>query len=378
MKIAYLSVFDPLKITSWSGCSYFLAKSFVEDHGVSLDYVGPLALKNSIRFRLKNHFYHLFGKNYLPTVEPKALREFARQASAAIDKSSVDFVLSLDAPPIAYLETKRPIVYFWDCTFLGNLEYPWFKNLAAESIRHGHDMEQRALDKCRYAVFSSDWAGRTAIEGYHVDEAKLKIAPLGANLVCTRTINDVRQLIDARPTDKCRLLFIGIDWIRKGGDVAYNVAKELNARGLDTQLTIVGCQPQISEPLPSFVKSLGFINKFEGENYKILEKHLGEAHFLLVPSIAESFGTVFCEASSFGTPSLARSIGGIPSAVRNDSNGRLFAKDAPISEYCDYILNCFEDYSKYKLLAVSSFNEFQARLSWKSTSRLILDLFRQI
>jgi glycosyltransferase involved in cell wall biosynthesis len=258
------------------------------------------------------------------------------------------------------------------------MEYPVFKNLAPESIKHGHRMEQMALDKCRFAVFSSEWAVNTAIDSYGVDPRKLRIAPLGANLDCSRTLDDVARLVDARSPKKCKLLFMGVDWIRKGGDVAFEVARELNARGLETTLTIAGCEPQIEKPFPGFVKSMGFINKFEGDNGRILEGLLGESHFLIVPSTAEAFGAVFCEASSFATPSLARRVGGIPTAVKDGVSGKLFARDAGASEYCDYILSLFEDYSKYRALALTAFREYESRLNWERTSQTLMGLFREI
>jgi glycosyltransferase involved in cell wall biosynthesis len=48
---------------------------------------------------------------------------------------------------------------------------------------------------------------------------------------------------------------------------------------------------------------------------------------------------VFAEASSFGVPSLATNVGGIPSAVKDGLNGKTFPPDADAEDYCDYVLN---------------------------------------
>ena len=379
MKISCVSEFDPINISSWSGCSYYLTRELASNPSVAVDFVGPLKKQHSALLKTKDRLYRrVFGKNYLANVDPSVLKDYARQSSIALRRFEPDIILSLDALPIAYLETKTPIVYFWDCTFKGNLEYPWFSNLAPEFIRYGHEMEQLALDKCHIAVYSSDWAAQTAIDHYNVEKSKIKVIPLGVNLICDRTPDDVAKLIAARNSETCQLLFLGVDWIRKGGDIAYKVAKQLNASGLETSLTIVGCTPQISEPLPSFVKSLGFLNKFENDNDKTIGSFLAQAHFLIVPSIAELFGAVFCEASSFGTPSLARRVGGIPTAVRDGVNGQLFSKDAAASEYCAYITDVFLDYPRYGVLARSSFREFQTRLNWAKTAGSLVSLFQEI
>jgi len=378
LKIAYASTFDPTDVGSWSGCSHHLARALLEDGSVSLDYVGPLAEMRSPIFPLKRTLYRLAGKNYLPKVDPLVLRDYARQTAAALEETGADVILSLDAHPIAYLETRTPIVYYWDCTFLGNLEYPWFQTLAPESIAYGHQMERRALEKCRLAVFSSDWAVQTAIDGYRVDESKLRVAPLGANLDCDRTAETVARIVDGRSRTRCDLLFLGIDWKRKGGDVAYAAAKQLNAMGLETTLTIVGCAPEVDEAIPTYVKCLGFIDKADPHGRGKIEALLAQSHFLILPSVAESFGTVFCEASSFGTPSLARRVGGIPTAVRDGVNGQLFERNADPSAYACFVLELFRDFSRYRSLALSSFEEYQSRLNWRRTGRTILELCRQL
>jgi glycosyltransferase involved in cell wall biosynthesis len=379
IKIAYVSWFDPLSILSWSGCSYYLAQALAAHPSISLEFIGPLDSKHSFLRKTKGRIYRrILGKNYLANVDPAVLKHYAQQTASALEKSDADFILSLGGIPIAYLETTKPVIYFWDCTFQGNLEYPWLSNLARESIRYGHEMERLALNKCSIAIYSSDWAAQSALEDYNFDKTKLRIIPLGANTNSVRKFSDVIKLVDERSKDTCKLLFIGIDWIRKGGDLAYDVAKVLNARGLKTTLTVVGCAPQTSEALPAFVRCLGFLNKSHNDEAKKIDYLLSESHFLIVPSIAESFGTVFCEASSFATPSIARRIGGIPNAVRNGVNGKLFSEDATTAEYCDYIVHMFRDKDRYRALALSSFNEYQTRLNWTKTAEAIVGLFKDL
>lgn len=378
MKLAYVTTFEPLDMMSWSGISYHLAKS-LENESISLEYIGPLQFNSSLLIDFKTRLYRkIFKKDHLPWVEPTILKKYAQQVSDILASCDVDIIFSLGTSQIAYLESKKPIVYMWDCTFSGQSNYPIFNNLSAESIRLGNRMEQLALDKCRLAIFSSEWAYKTAINNYDVDKNKIKIVSLGANLVCNRSINDVINIINSRSHEKCNLLFIGIDWFRKGGEITYKVAKKLNSLGLETTLTIIGCQPLIDETLPPFVKTLGYINKFASSGLQTIEKLLAESHFLIMPSLAESYGIVFCEASSFGTPSLATNVGGIPTAVKDGINGKLFSKDADVTEYCEYILNLFQDYSQYKSLALSSFQEYQSRLNWPVTAKAIKELLQQL
>jgi glycosyltransferase involved in cell wall biosynthesis len=173
------------------------------------------------------------------------------------------------------------------------------------------------------------------------------------------------------------LLFLGIDWDRKGGPLALEVAQTLVARGVPTELHIAGCEPPLSA-MPAFVVRHGFIDKRDAAGAAKIDELLASAHFLLLPSRAECFGLVFLEASSVGVPSLAAQVGGVPSAVRNDRNGRLFPLDAPASEYGDYIINVMAETGAYERLARSSYAEYREHLTWDRAAAEVRDLLARL
>lgn len=379
MRIAYISKDNPRDPITFSGISYYLAKS-LEKQSISLDYIGPLIENYSLSLKIKSQLYRYFlKKNYLPWTEPQCLMDLAFQVSQKLSDLDSDIIFSLGTMPIAYLESTKPIVYSWDCTFAGLLDaYPCFLNLSQESIKNGLKMEQMALEKCSLSIFPSEWAVQTVLDNYHVDSSKIKVVPYGANLSCKLNIEEVKTMISSRSTKNCDLLFLGIDWHRKGGETAYKVAKELNKSGLKTTLTIVGCNPNFAEPIPDYITVLGFINKFTKHGLETIKKLLSKSHFLILPSAAENYGIVFCEASSFGTPSLASKVGGIPTAIKDGFNGHLFSKNASYLDYCDYIFDIFMNYNRYIELALSSFNEYQSRLNWSTAGKVIKDLLYEV
>jgi glycosyltransferase involved in cell wall biosynthesis len=174
------------------------------------------------------------------------------------------------------------------------------------------------------------------------------------------------------------LLFLGIDWFRKGGNVALEVAKKLNNSGLNTELTVVGCQPIVEGSLPDFVKPLGFIQKSTPEGKNKIYQLIANSHFLILPSLADCTPIVFCEANSLGVPCVSRKVGGIPSIIKDDLNGKLFDKDSDSTEYCEYIYNLFMNYSEYQNLALSAFHEYESRLNWKVAGEKIKELLTTI
>lgn len=368
MKLAIASIFDPWSPQSWSGCSRNLLRSLVDDYGVTPVALGPISTPSSVRDVVLRQVSRLQGRHYISELTEPSLRYFAARTAEKLKGIDCDGILALDGHTIAYLKTELPTYYFWDCTFEGNLEYPWFANLAAPCITAGHSMERNAVRKASISFYSSRWAIDSAIGTYGADPERTKIVPLAANIDCNRTEVEVEKLISERSTETIQLLFLGVDWQRKGGDLALAITEELNARGKPAVLHVVGCAPDSATVVPDFVCLHGFLNKGVSPELVRLQFLIGSAHFLIVPSLAEAFGAVFAEASSFGTPSLARRIGGIDSVVVDGVNGYLFDRNAASAEYCNMIESLWDDPQRYEALARSSFQHFRDCLTWNSSA----------
>lgn len=386
MKLAYVTTYDARSLqgaNEWSGTGYYIAQA-LKNQSILLDYFSPLADPFGLEgLRKTKSLYHKLvdRKRYQTDAEPLKLRSYARQISNKLDRSPtpVDIIFSATINPIAYLECSQPIVFWADATFANIKDfYPIYSNLSASVIRDWHQMETLALQKSKLAIYSSDWAAESAIRDYGADPAKVKVIPFGSNVDSPFTTETIEDVIAARPRDRCKLLFLGVDWIRKGGNVALEVAEKLNQSGLPTELTIIGCPPQSDRPIPDFVKSLGFISKATPAGQERISQLLMESHFLILPTLADCTPIVLCEANALGVPCLSTKVGGIPTMIRNDLNGRLFAPDGDVAKYCDYITNLFGNYADYQKLALSAFNEYESRLNWQVAGREVNSLLEKI
>jgi glycosyltransferase involved in cell wall biosynthesis len=238
-------------------------------------------------------------------------------------------------------------------------------------------MEQAALSNCRLAIYSSDWAAETAMNAYQVDAAKVKVVPFGANVESVRDLNDIRIIVAQRRTDVCKLLFIGTEWYRKGGDTAVDITGSLNAMGLKTELTVLGCH--IKGSVPDFVSPKGFVSKKTSKGRTLIDRLFAESHFLLLPSRADCVPVVIAEANSFGVPVVASDVGGISTAVRDDLNGYVLSSaEQFVPHACSVILKSMESLSAYRELAIRSFGEYTERLNWQTAGRRVHELLENI
>ncbi|HEV2694059.1 MAG TPA: glycosyltransferase family 4 protein [Verrucomicrobiae bacterium] len=381
MRIAYVTGYDPRDNNNWSGLGYFIWKCLAA-RGIEVELIGPLPLPAVYRkwSMCKWRFYHhLQGRYYYSDAD---LTNVCLRSLAAGRKLEslppVDAIVSATILPAAFLPGKVPLVIYSDATLRSLYRtYEVYSNLSPLNLRHADRIERAAQSRAAALVYASEWAANSVRTEYGVDPAKVHVVPFGANLESFPTRLAVEQAIDARDRQKIRLLFIGMDWDRKGGPAALAVVRELNRTGFQATLTLIGCGPRLEEADRKFVEPLGFIEKNEAGLVKI-QAELLRSHFLIVPSLAECFGIVYCEASAFGVPSIARKVGGVASAVSDGRNGKLFEPGDSPAQIATWIAGIFGDMEAYRRLARSSRTEFEERLNWNTSGEKLERILREV
>ncbi|MFN2477043.1 MAG: glycosyltransferase family 4 protein [Chthoniobacterales bacterium] len=379
MNVAYVTTFDPTNVLNWSGSGLNVARA-VNGEEVVLSAAGPLQLNEAFGAKLRRRFYRYALRQWFhPERDPHAAKDYARQVDAYVRAHNSDCVLSLGTIPIGYSGFSRPTAIWSDATFPALLNfYPGYDHVARATIRAARLSEQRAFDHCSLALFTSEWAAESAERNYAVDRSKIRVVPFGANTEPKADDSAVRDLIRARQSQTCRLLFLGVEWDRKGGSLAWEVARRLNERGLAAELHVVGCEPPAQFAEAPWLVRHGFIRQDQPEELAKLHALFGSAHFLVLPARAECFGIVFAEASAFGVPSLATDVGGIPSVVRDGVNGYTFSVESGAEPYLETISRLLRDWESYRVVAEGARKEFQERLNWRVIGSQVRQLLREM
>lgn len=383
LKVAAVSRDDFNDPSVYNGRLFPLVQG-LRPHCDSFEWLGHLSRRKHLPvLALKAFWYrHLLKKSYNVNRDRRLILDYGRQISRKLRGRDFNMVFSTSyngSQPVAYLDCRQPIVIWTDATFAGCLDfYPELARdvICDEMLRDGLANERAALSRSSLLIYKSDWAAQSAIEHHHVDPTKIRVVPGGPGIESDLTYAEAEAIVRSRPADRCRLLFVGRDWQRKGGDVACRVAEELNRQGLRTELTVVGCRPGGSKP--PFVKFTGFLRKSDRTELERLKSLFRYAHFLILPTRAEAMGVIFCEASAFALPSLATNVGGVTAVVKEDRNGKLFSPEDDAPAYCSYVTSLFEDYRRYRDLALSAFNEYRTRLNWDTAGATVAGHMREL
>jgi glycosyltransferase involved in cell wall biosynthesis len=381
MKIAYVTTYDPNEISCWSGLGYFIWKSLAQT-GIEVELIGPLSLPPGIKkiLEIKSRFHQkLIRGRYLAEHDVMAAKAYAQQAWRKLEGlQRIEAIVSPGTIPVAFLPGTIPVVTYSDTTHRLLFDsYPAYKELGAATRRDGDRIEQAAMRRASASVFASEWAAAGAVRDYRADPAKVRVVPFGANFERQPFREDVVRAIESRGFDEIRLLFVGIEWERKGGPVALEVVRALVKQGVPAQLTVVGCEPPIPAGDMGYVSVRGFIRKTPGGQKEISDE-FAKSHFLILPSEAECYGLVYCEASALGVPSIARNVGGVGTIIKNGINGYLFDLQATAKDMADRIASLVREPANYRRLALSSVAEYEARLNWTVAAKSLEKVLKSV
>lgn len=379
MKLAYASTFNSQDVANWSGTPFYMAQAFTQNQ-VAIDFIGGLKHRTPPFFKVKQIWKKLLsGQRESPRFNIYAAKAFSEQTLQQLGKRDVNAILAPQINPICYLDTNKPIVLWTDALYSSLIGfYPGFSAHSASSIEQGNQITQACLSRTSLAIFSSEWAARSAIEIYGADKNKVQVVPFGANLANTPTLEEIKAIIKKRSQKKLKLLFLGKHWHRKGGDIVFNVAKTLHQLGQPVEVNFVGCYPPAAVSIPNYINCHGFISKRTSEGVLKIQQLLQESHFLIVPSRAEAYGIVFCEANAYGLPCITSTVGGISTIIKDNINGMTFALDAPSELYAHYLITLMQDYHRYQEMAFSAHHEFITRLNWTVATKKVKELIQNI
>jgi glycosyltransferase involved in cell wall biosynthesis len=365
LKIGIITAEDPADKKSWSGTYYRMSEA-LKNEFTTVVHLGPVKLSRFNSFLMKtqillSYALHklMYNKNFNIRHNFILSKYHGKYFDQKLRQLDVDVVFAPTASSeIALLKTDIPICYFSDATFsLMSNYYGAYSNLSEKSRKESNDIQQKALSRSVTKVYPSQWALDSSVKDYGSKNTFL--IKMGAN-------------IDEDPDEQClqkdyestiNILFVGVDWKRKGGDIALETVEKLVKKGHDVQLTVCGCIPPLKHPKMTVVP---FLNKNKKEDMDRFKELFNQAHLFFMPTRSECYGIVFCEANAYGIPVITTDTGGVPSVVENGVNGHMLPISAGSDEYVTLIENIISDKDVLKKMSVASREKYLNELNWNN------------
>jgi glycosyltransferase involved in cell wall biosynthesis len=359
--IAFITADDPRDKRSWSGTNHFMLES-LKKHVGDVEILGPYKPKMLWFFCSAFNYLtlRLLGKRFDYRHSNAMRRAYGKHFSQLLAEKKYDVaVVSASIASAAGIKSNTPIVYINDRVIAGAMNYhKVLTQLFAFSKQQSLANDKHAIDQSSLSVFCSDWAADAA-KKIAEDHSKVKMIPFGANL---ETIPDTPPAIEF-PSQKIRLLFVGVNWEDKGGPVAYAAFRNLVDSGIEAELTIAGCTPP-SDVIQPGVNAVGFLNKNVPAEFEKLNALFRTSHFFILPTKYEAYGLVFCEAGANGIPALAPATGGIPTIIEDGVTGFLLPENSVGKAYADKMRFLIENPERWQNMRKAAYAKYIDQLNW--------------
>ncbi|MDR3534453.1 MAG: glycosyltransferase family 4 protein [Rhodopila sp.] len=282
------------------------------------------------------------------------VREFAPVAG------DLDFVIQTQGVFNARIN-RAPILVYTDYTFLNNLDLADHDPRLFRSetfLRYEADLYKTA----DAVAVTGSHVERTLIERYGCDPSRVRTVHVGSN-------------VDVAPvsTDRSRygakhVLFVGVEWERKGGPALVEGFRRAAKDHPDARLTIVGCSPPVSDPRIDVVGPVP---------PKRMPGYYEAASVFCMPSLIEPLGIAAVEASLFRLPVIATQIGGFFETVTDGETGILVPLDDP-GAIAGALRRLFEAPDLARGMGLAGFERNRIRFNWDEVGKRLRSMAETI
>lgn len=365
--IGYVSGANPFEDRrAWSGLIYKIREG-IENAGYNVEWI---PVKRTRLFTLAKMAQKLcYGRNAMTDFTNLSFRILAKEVQKNI--GDVDSLFFPGGAQVAkFLKTDLPVIYYGDATYHQMIGYYWHEK-SASCLCQGNETERAALERSNMVIKASQWTIDSVIKDYGQNPNKCHVLEFGANL-------DEKDIVPAAiyKNDILNVLFSGVDWERKGADIAMDTIRILNERGINAKLIFCGINEEnIPEKYKNleYVEYLGFLNKNDKEQYNKYIETIKRSHIFLLPTKAECAGVVFSESSAYGLPIFTYNTGGIPNYVVDGVNGYKLPLGSGADKFADKIEECLRN-DEFEKLGEGGKKLYKEKLSWAAWSRRFKEL----
>lgn len=248
-----------------------------------------------------------WGERFIKSNIGVALR--SRQVARALASTRPPFDVVFQTHALFEVSDPRTVIYV-DCTHRQSAEHwPAWNPLRGRGLARWYARERRQYQSAAHVFAFSRPTMRSLVDDYGVPADRVSVVGAGLNFEELPPPAAPRS-----PRKSPTILFVGNDFVRKGGPELLEAFRLLRTSIPDAVLRIVGT-PYPIVPQPG-VEVLGLVN-----SRAELSALYSDADVFCLPSFFEPFGLVILEAMAHGLPCVVTPTCGVPEIVLDGETG---------------------------------------------------------
>lgn len=188
-----------------------------------------------------------------------------------------------------------------------------------------HDVNKKVFQQAGHILPWSTWTQQSLIDDYGIAKQRTTVNPPGVDI-------DLWRPAERPRTGPLRVLFVGGDFYRKGGDTLLQACQKF----LENEIELV----LVTHSVIAGRDWVKVYNDLEPNSTRLIELYQSADVFVL-PTRAEAFGIAVVEACAAGLPAIVTPVGGLTDIVEDGVNGFLVPPDQP-----EYVRECLAKLAK--------------------------------
>ncbi|QNT43943.1 MAG: glycosyltransferase family 4 protein [Lactobacillus kefiranofaciens] len=372
MKVAYITRKSADDIKVWSGTRKYIFDNLTQICDVT-NIVVPVTTVHKIVHKIIHKI--TFNRiNYSKIDKIFEKREIQKKLTEINKYDILFFVAQSDILSSSLINKDKKIIYLSDATYRAMLGYYYF-NVPQSEVKWRDFNEKVSLCKSSQIILTSNWAKNSAEQNYKITSTKLNVIPFGANMP-----DEYKEKIT--PLKNVRLLIVGVDWKRKGIDIAIKTVKLLNLKQNKYHfiLNVVGFKKPADTIYPDFIRFQGRLNKNKKEELKKMIFLYQNSDIFVFPTQAECSAISLCEAAMYGLPVVTYKTGGLTTYVKNNESGFLLSPNSTERTFSKKILEILNN-NLFINMSKQSRELYIYRLNWNSwkekVNNIILECMKE-
>jgi len=338
---------------------------------LTLNGVFDTSLKGLSRFALALATWcpeqRIWRERYLK--HPKSFEMRSLRVSRWLRKQDADAVTQLGVLfDSRFAQDKLPNVIYTDYTSqlsaqnLDGNRSPYKGKL----LNNWLSLEKQAYENAAHVCVRSHTVRKSLIEDYYLPPEKISVIGGGANFDALP--NAVTRPIGGPP----RVLFIGLDFYRKGGDLVLKAFADVRKHVPQSRLTMITRLPKKHDfPLTN-------VDIISSEfNRELICRQFPLADIFILPSRLETWGDVILEAMAYGIACIGVTGQPMEEIIRHGKTGLLTDPENPHSLY-QAMLELLSDRTYCRRMGIEGRRHLEKEFTWPIVARRLSKIIEEV
>ena len=219
-------------------------------------------------------------------------------------------ISSMYAPSLAALPVPHILYVSYTMRLAAREWPPWAPYRSDREADEWFALEEALYRGADQVLTTNEHARQSIIQDYGVSHDRVMTVGYGAPM---ETLPEPKP-----PSSEPVVLFVGMDFERKGGRVLLKAFERVRRAVPGARLIIVGPPSRVVGPVSEGVEVLGHV-----ADRQRLQALYRQAAVFVLPSLCEPFGLVLLEAMAYGLPCIGTKVNAMPEIIADGETGLL-------------------------------------------------------